>query len=465
MKTRILILELAFVVLFVMAGHNMARATIDLTEDGTLTLTGFVRTELCAHIASRNPNNNYDDNNDFNLFRNFFQTEVSYKPTTNFEIFTKLRFTGDQTADIDSEVDDYNAFPVSVPSSNWTLMKTDEDDFRAEIWELYADLRIQDLWLRMGKQQIVWGEMISSRIMDLINPLDLSWNFMFEPEEYENIRIPNWSIRGSYLMRLPFRWIKDVTIEGFLNPGDILPTQNAEPGAPFNLIPQLPPFLRFTEKDRRGDIEYGLRIGGFINDLFYVTLNYLHLYTDSGYSVFRGLTPDSTFGVPFLADTGDFTPYAQLLDTRYPSIDVYGLNFNYAFAPPLDTVVSVEATWTPEQPYGDAGSNFSNIVDQGTFNSAIRFDRKTFVFPDSSAMMVQLQFNYTLREGDEDDLLGTGGSKVDKSDSTVALILSQPFWHDDIKVGFNVIYNTDGASYIKPSFMFNRGDHWYFDVW
>ena len=72
----------------------------------------------------------------------------------------------------------------------------------------------------------------------------------------------------------------NLSIEGFINPGDISPDVNPDFDAPFNLKPQFPPFFSVKDNDRRGDVEYGFRIGGSIGQ-FYGTLNYLYLYTDS----------------------------------------------------------------------------------------------------------------------------------------------------------------------------------------
>ncbi|HNU72678.1 MAG TPA: hypothetical protein PKL48_13315, partial [Thermodesulfobacteriota bacterium] len=112
------------------------RAEIQLSD--TLSLSGYVRYELGLHAAEQNPNNAalYDDNNDINLARSFFQTEITYKPSSVFKLFANVRFSADQTAQWDGDIDDYNAYPVDVPDDDWTMMKVSEDEWRAEVWEL-----------------------------------------------------------------------------------------------------------------------------------------------------------------------------------------------------------------------------------------------------------------------------------------------------------------------------------------
>lgn len=62
--------------------------------------------------------------------------------------------------------------------------------------ELYVDAIIDDWWLRVGKQQIVWGKTDFFRMQDIINPVDFGYHFFFD--SFEDIRIPQWIARGQY---------------------------------------------------------------------------------------------------------------------------------------------------------------------------------------------------------------------------------------------------------------------------
>lgn len=443
-------------ILLIMGGPKKAKAEIRITD--CFSVTGFLRYEMAVHTGGRNPNNTLqDDNNDLNFARTYLQTEWTYQPSDKFKLFSKIRLTGDHTEDFDSEVGSFDAFPVNVAEYHWTLMEGSEDDFRAEVWELYADVSIGKLWLRLGKQQIAWGEMIATRLMDVINPLDFSRNMLFEPEEFENIRIPNWAIRGRYRFGNLGKVVRDFVLEGFVNPGDVLPTQHADFGSPLYLGVDLkrvfPPFFRLTDKDRRGDTEFGFRLGGMIGS-FYLTLNYLYLYSDDFFLDLRGLA---------------FPPFALLIDMEYPSVDIYGLTCNY-FIAPLNTVATFEGTWVPNQPYQDPGAPLGfGIKDQGTWSYAIRFDRPTQVFSPTffhaNFMMIQLQFNQTVREGDHNRILGSGTSKVDRTDEIIALVLNQLFHYNDYGITLMVVYDWDDATYFKPSFKYTHGTNWYFDLY
>jgi hypothetical protein len=380
-----------------------------------------------------------------------FQTEWTYKPTNTFKLFSKIRISTDETASWDSNISTYNAYPVDVPSGDWTMLKASGDDYRLEIWELHADLTLGNLWLRLGKQQIVWGEMIQARLMDRINALDLSWNFRFEPEEFENIRIPNWSIRSIYTVEQTIQWLNDVTLECFVTPGDVVPTQWMDAGAPFNVFGPFPPWFRIREKDRRGKTEYGARLGAMIGTVYF-TLNYMHLYDDEFQLKFRD------FIIPPLPPDWDLT-------MEYPEIDIYGATFNYYIGGKINTIITFEGLWIPNQPYGDAKAQFVGIRDQGTFTYALRLDRLSFILPrPTSAMNLTVQLLQTIREGEKKKLLGPNQVKVDGNEEMVVLQARQPLWYNNIEVNVVYVYDTDGGYQFQPMFKYAHGDYWYFNI-
>ncbi len=58
--------------------------------------------------------------------------------------------------------------------------------------ELYVDVEKGDTFVRLGKQQIVWGKTDAFRMQDIINPLEISDANIFTP--LEERRIPQWSV-------------------------------------------------------------------------------------------------------------------------------------------------------------------------------------------------------------------------------------------------------------------------------
>ncbi len=70
------------------------------------------------------------------------------------------------------------------------LGRTDSSGRLYPFRELYVDAIIDDWWIRVGKQQIVWGKTDFFRMQDLVNPVDFGQHFFFD--SFEDIRIPQW---------------------------------------------------------------------------------------------------------------------------------------------------------------------------------------------------------------------------------------------------------------------------------
>jgi hypothetical protein len=441
------------------------KANVPITED--LSLGGFIRYEFGIHTGKANPN--LPDDYDLQLSKFFLNTEWTYKPSDRFKLFANIRLFGDTTSLWDGRLRNYDAFPVEVPKYDGLMMKKSTDHFRAEVWELYSDITLGDLWLRLGKQQIAWGEMIGARILDCINPLDYSWNFIFEPEEFELIRIPEWTIRGIYNPSscLP-GWITTPSVEAFLIPGDVQPNQYAEPNAPFYLG-GFPAFMHPDPKDNRGRLEYGVRLGAGVGG-FYGTLNYLHLYAQDFNVRFKGFVPDFVNGIPFFAP-GDMTPYAMVMEEKFRATDNIGASLNYAFADPYNLVCTFEGLYIIDQPYGDAhpSNGIADIKDQGTFKWAFRLDHNHWVWPVKflapSMASFTLEFIQTAVKGNNHDILGPNNVRVDKTQQMVACVVSQPLLHGNLTPTLQFMYDTRDGHLWKPSIKYVFGDHWYFDVY
>lgn len=476
--------------LFLFVGVMDARADILLTD--SLSVTGFVRQMFSVHTTGPNPNNKdsrysvgQEDNNWLNLSRTQIQTEWTFEPTDTFKLFANMRFIWDQTDSLDSNLESYDAFPLSTPHYGTTLRAGHDEEVMAEIWELYADLTLGPLWLRMGKQQIVWGEMFGWRIMDTINPLDLSWHFRLEPEEFQHIRIPQWAIRAVYnIEQNAIPWLRDLYIEGFLNPGDVFPNRNPEPGAPFRFSPYKTHDV-LNEVDRYGDEEFGFRLGYSIGGVS-GTLNYLKQYSQTGIWQYTGqdaaVIPGPPVGPPGFLPSPPWPPGSwnnYYYDVEYPKTDIYGMTLNYAFDIPINTVLTIEGKCITDQAYYNAEPEgtpppppFASFTERKTWNYGVQLQRFTFVFPRPiSAMNIALQFNQTIIEGDDDTIKFTPGphdddtNSIDKRKNQLGLNLMQFFWYNQIVTSFKVLYDVKGSYLINPGFKYRHGDHWYFDLY
>ncbi|MDX1456296.1 MAG: DUF1302 family protein [Marinobacter sp.] len=88
-----------------------------------------------------------------------------------------------------------------------------------ELRELYLDQYFGAAFLRLGKQQIVWGQADGLRVLDVINPLTYK---EFILPDLEDRRIPLWAAQldvpvGAGSLQLV--WVPDATVSEFPAPG------------------------------------------------------------------------------------------------------------------------------------------------------------------------------------------------------------------------------------------------------
>ncbi|MCP5198547.1 MAG: hypothetical protein H6977_00955 [Gammaproteobacteria bacterium] len=85
---------------------------------------------------------------------------------------------------------------LNVDNIDVAMANTDSNGRLYPFRELYADAVIDDWWIRVGKQQIVWGKTDFFRLQDVINPVDFGQHFFFD--SFEDIRIPQWMVSIQY---------------------------------------------------------------------------------------------------------------------------------------------------------------------------------------------------------------------------------------------------------------------------
>lgn len=117
--------------------------------------------------------------------------------------------------------------------------------FDDQLREAYldVDLRYLPLSFRLGRQQIVWGETDNFRMLDRVNPLDLTWHQLYE--SWDDLRIPLWMIK--VLWRIGYLGpLSDAFVETYWDPGDWVPAkQGFMPDFPWG-IPTANPINRLV---------------------------------------------------------------------------------------------------------------------------------------------------------------------------------------------------------------------------
>jgi hypothetical protein len=473
-----------------MVGVTSAQADVQLSD--TLTLNGFVRQTAVMSIGTNNPTlEAYQayvgsgEKPDFNLIRTMVQLELNWQPTDIFRMYMKARGTHDQTYLWQSDLDTYNTTPWTYDRHGFDLKSGyNENTYMVDIWEVWANIEMDLLWIRLGKQQIAWGDLPGVRIADKINPLDKSWHLTNEPEEYENIRIPEWAARVYFTfpetMSGPF---EEVFIDSFWNPGDCHPDiqpshgspyMNAYSGNPFSTDipagPPLPPGSYPTgapqpdpDFQQRGEDTWGVRFGcNFAG--FQTTLNYMSVYNNFPFWTFFG-APEQT--VPPLSN--------WFQGTDYPNIHVWAMTMSYAFDYPINTSMTFEGSYTKDQPW-QANAPGPPAIEEGKYyRAAMYLERNVFwmnsmsrfFFPGKIGFMY---YRHWIDSSDEDKVkltpapYGTS-NRLDWAMDMVYLSYTLPFGQGaSWEINPKCYWNPEGAYKIQCFLKYSPNYDWRFDL-
>ena len=363
----------------------------------------------------------------------------------------------DSTAALDDDVTSYNAFPQGTPNYGTYMRAVNDDEVIVELFEMYLDFNFEHFWFRIGKQQIAWGDTPGARIMDAINPLELYWHGTLEPEEFENIRVPQWAIRGMYQFDPTPTFIYIDYIEAFLNPGDISPNVGSMsgshvPGSPFysgrGTGDPDPDF------DRRGDVEWGVRVGFTMGQLS-GTLNYMSLYTDD----------PNTVSSPLL-----------IPGNEYPREDNFGMTLNYSFNYPISGVLSYEGRYIPDKEYFFVSLFWPappppppppipvfNKTEHDFWMHSIAFSNQMRIFPSlrSGTKFFLQHIRMEVIDGEAENVTNWIGRPTM---NMWIFMPSQTWLQDRLTTKVQTIYQRRGQYKIQPAISWKPNERWVFDI-
>src|SRR5690606_14211826 len=100
--------------------------------------------------------------------------------------------------------------------------KAVRNDRRHEAWlhETYLDVPAGDWALRLGRQHIIWGEMVGLFFADVVSARDMR---QFVAQDFEMLRIPQWAVRAEHFgesVHLDAIWIPYMSYDEIGRPGD-----------------------------------------------------------------------------------------------------------------------------------------------------------------------------------------------------------------------------------------------------
>jgi len=345
---------------------------------------------------------------------------------------------------------------------------------QAEVRELWGEFKLGDrTTVRLGKQQIVWGESDFFHAMDVVHGYDLSWRLFFEGEN-EEWRKPLWL--ASAKIDVPEA---KGQIQAYVRPGldrckDIGNTYDIRGGRWF-----FQPYRGFDlsaltsydckhPKGDKSDVTGGVRWSGEANSLNY-SLAYVHTFS-----------ADPVVNSVF-APYGGKTPAGPLADLIHPKIDVIGATVN-GYTPAIDAVLSAEFAYTIGQPYnvgvgpftgptpGGApqGLGFGGIRKKDTVTMMLRADKNLNLQnllgtsrPSFSSIQLFDTWIPNLKQSDELVRLFAYGAPLTKHNAILTAFTVLNYRSDTVNPSLAVGVDLNhGGGFVIPAVELVLGDSW-----
>jgi hypothetical protein len=269
--------------------------------------------------------------------------------------------------------------------------------------EAYIDLELENipLSLRLGRQQVVWGETDNFRMLDRTNPLDLRWHQLYE--SWDDLRVPLWMIKGLWRFD-QLGPMSDSFIEAYWNPGDWYPAkQGFMPDYPWG-IPQTSPIaglvgpppapfrslFRGTSLFRQGDYarnpadnsQVGVRFSAVTPQGLQLTVNYFYQRwagdDGSNYAPIAAVTDPAQIAE---AASRDELP----LEFIAPYIHTIGLSLNYSDDVTTGAVYRLETIYDFGIPFSDRSKpspvlpGVFGVTRRDMWKGMVAFDRPTWI--------------------------------------------------------------------------------------
>jgi hypothetical protein len=267
---------------FLSPSRTWALDDVNLSDDTQLSVYGWVRNNLGVFTDDQS----YVQNgNDLATARTWLRVYGDLKFSDKLSFFTGIQFVYEPEYDIEngSISDQYDSGKVY----------SEYDRITDVLREIYLDWRPSDKHsIRLGRQIVIWGESLTTRVGDVIHPEDQRFTFAFA--NMEDTRIPLWMIKGLHYFDAINGSIEWIISPNIINEKEYLVNRSGE----------------FPQADQNGVIQPGQRFGLYPEDR-----------TAAGNPVIRSFAPPfpgAPFMVPFeIPHVYDEYPRNTSDDLRY----------------------------------------------------------------------------------------------------------------------------------------------------
>jgi len=405
--------------------------------------------------------------------REQIQLDFNYHLNTNNQFF--VRFSGVYEPPYPWEAH-------NIEGTNLLYNQSQSEIYnRYDVRDAYWKTTLGPLTLFSGRQIVTWGESLSFRVSDVVNPQDLSWNFGFA--NLEQSRLPLWMVHpllslpsvGPFssnfletIWNLPWqplysgisyvdqRYAGQSSVAGAVNllpPGggrfDTYPYPFAvSQGAPAGTqiaFPQIQNFTNPLQTFRLPADTWGSSTGG-------VRLHTLCENAELTAIYWHGHQVNPT---PFVAGN---PASGQNLQQRYPNFEDLGATLNRPIYLPGDILANLplvlrsEGIWQNRTPFNTLSLSTPSAVGySSTLNTLVALDLDGLDVPwlsSTGSFNANLEWNnYTLLNPSRDFVYSGYVERWRHNEENLLLSVGTNWWWGAIAPTLSGIYNPDGTTF------------------
>ncbi len=449
-------------------------------EDWSFAVSGYARTYWGVSLEDHEETANNDTwettmaRASLMIDTDIYTGPVSWKIVSRFDREHKTDYLRDL------ENISNNLSPGGSATRNNYMDQYNTDNFQELFREYYADFALFDgkLNMRVGKQQLVWGQSDFFQAMDLVHGFDYRWRLFFENNE-------EWR-KPLFLVNFDLDLQDELggSLNFFVRPGldredDVGSNFNIEGGRwiphPYRGVD----FTAFTAYNAdhtdgaQDDPTFGFRWNSDFDSIGY-SVAYMRTFNPQPI-----MNPCTTCGAAdFFAGPGTRYAYGEeatnqvLGDWIYPHINVFAVTAN-GYAQSIDSTLSAEVAFIPNKPYNFgvlSGSlpGWAGVKEKDTLITMFRIDKefklgKYIGTNRPSLSSIQLFDTWILDHRDSDEIVEFASFGAQKREHTAYLTIFSllNFKRDTINPIFVVgtdLSNGGGFGIIGTEFVF--GDDW-----
>jgi len=296
------------------------------------------------------------------MMRSSIDLMADWRPEEHVTIHAVVRLVGSLKLEVDAYAQP-PSFPEGVDRRTHAIDYAWREHYnQADLREFYIDIETTD-WLsfRVGRQQVVWGDINSMRLLDVVNPEDTTWHFG-PLESFEDTRIPLWAVKTMFEMHDIDHSLELLWVPGIDRSEDTV-------NVPLTLVGAWGLPLTNTPSPYLIDEKVFLYPGNVIEDQRVGVRWRGNIVPESSYAFMYYYTHQMTPPIPLYYDQmptegGFFDPdHLKTLYLGFPRQHIAGMSLDYSFDNPIGMVAKLEASVEPNRTFPRQSTTRSTHLD------------------------------------------------------------------------------------------------------